>query len=154
MRKPIGWRGESYRHSLAARGVKTSNRVPMANFTKARNIGREFAHRFSSMDALQQYGIDEASNMIKNLPGVEFGTERYYLLMEEFYIGFGSEGDKITLPRTSSEIKREILMIVDRGGNDFRDIDAGLYETDYHDELDELVRDGILRESGSLYFRR
>ena len=102
---------------------------------------------------MQQYGIDDVSNEIKGL-GVEWGTEEYYYLMEEMYEGFAEEGKKLPPPpRSSAEIKIALLRLIDEGNNDIRDIHAALYETDFHDELDDLVEVGMVVETDTGYYR-
>lgn len=136
-----GWAGNEY-IPYSTRGIKiTTNKR-----NKARKIGREFAHRFSSVDSLVKYGLLEASKKIEDEFEVFFFDPEHHDIMENFYEGFEEEGKKIKLPKTKSQKKQTILKLIDDGYNDISDIDAALYEVDFHDEIDELVRDEIIEE--------
>jgi hypothetical protein len=155
-----GWHGESTRHSLAARGVKTNRsrgrKKDGGSFgstpwrrRKAREIGEEFAKRFSSMDALTQYGRDEAFRRIESI-SAGFGTRDHEELMEEFYDAF-EKAPRLQVPRTRNEIKAALLRLIGEGNTDARDIDAALFEVDYNDELAELVTEGRIRHVPGYY---
>lgn len=145
-----GWHNEPQRHSLAARGIKTTacgrgrNKATASRRKKARRLGEQYAYRYSSMDSLAHYGTDSLKRDLERL-GVYWGEPGYGDLMEEFFKGF-EKANPPPLLRTRDEIKKAIIKLVDHGHTDIRDIDAALYEVDFHDEIDELVKDGVLEE--------
>ncbi len=147
-KRPVGWRGESYRHALASRGIKTSDRKRRTGMNlplgRAREIGDKYAVKYSSIKSLYKYGgIDLATNEIQELNDGNRDDD-FYMLMDAFWETY--ESAMLHIPTEKKEIKDAILEIIDRGDNDIRDIDAALYEIDFNDALEELIEEGSIRE--------
>ncbi len=64
VKKPVGWRGDSYRHSMAARGVNTSLTSPHAPWNRIQAV------REASTEDLKKLAKDaeEGQKQILNIP--------------------------------------------------------------------------------------